>query len=398
MISRKMQTKLISLARTFPAIAILGPRQAGKTTLAQAAFPDYYYVSLEDFSQREFAQSEPNFFLQAIEKYPGMIIDEVQHVPQLLSALQTKIDASQKMGQYIITGSQNYLLNEKITQTLAGRIAILHLLPLSIQELKEDKSLPDHYETFIFKGGYPRIYAHHVPPTDWYPNYIHTYIERDVRQIKNVTDLHLFQRFMKLCAGRIGQVINFSDLGRDCGLSYQTMKAWLSILESSFIIFTLSPFYESFKKRLVKSPKLYFYDTGVACSLLGIESERQLETHYLKGNLFESMMISEFLKERLNEGLQPNCYFWRDQGHEIDCLIESAGSVIPIEIKSSRSVSSDFFDGLRFWSQLVDSDPQKGVLVYGGENSYQRKFGKVVSWTAVPSIFNKDDTLQNAPI
>ena len=238
-------------------------------------------------------------------------------------------------------------------------------------------------ETLLFQGGYPRIYSQKVNPVDWYPNYIHTYIERDIRQIKNVTDLNLFQRFMRLCAARTGQVINFSDLGRDCGLSYQTMKSWLSLLESSFITFLLQPFHENYCKRLIKSPKLYFYDTGIACSLLNIESKEQLETHYLKGNLFESLMISEILKERMNQGKKPNCYFWRDQqGHEIDCLIESQGATIPIEIKSSRTVNNSFFDDLKFWSDITKSDPEKGILLYGGESSYPRQFGKVMSWSS----------------
>lgn len=270
MISRLLQKKLEALAQKLPVVAILGPRQSGKTTLSRMVFGNYAYVSLENLDSRTFAQEDPRSFLDTYAK-EGVIFDEIQHVPLLLSYIQTWVDEWQKPGQFILTGSQNFLINEAITQTLAGRIAILNLLPLSVDELAAANLLPAQSEECMFLGGYPRIYAKEIAPEDWYPNYIQTYIERDVRQVKNVHDLAVFQRFLKLCAGRIGQLINFSSLANDCDVSLSTVKSWLSLLEQSFIIFLLRPHHANFSKRLVKTPKLYFVDTGLACTLLEIQ-------------------------------------------------------------------------------------------------------------------------------
>ncbi len=307
-------------------------------------------------------------------------------MPELLSYIQTLVDSSPQMGKFILTGSQNFMINAHVSQTLAGRIAILTLWPLSILELRHAEELPDRYDSLLYRGGYPALYSRKVSPEDWYPNYVRTYIERDVRQLQNVEDLGLFQKFVKLCAGRIGQVVNWSDLGRDCGINHNTVKKWMSLLEASYLVFLLQPHHQNFSKRLIKSPKLYFCDTGLACSLLEIETERQLATHYLRGGLFESMIIAEFIKSRLNRGLNPNCYFWRDKlGHEVDCLLDWKGKTIPVEIKSAKTISSDFFDGLDYWNRLADRAPEQSLLIYGGDSDQQRSHGTVLSW-ASPKI------------
>jgi hypothetical protein len=322
------------------------------------------YVNLEDTNQRYLAQNDPTSFL---DKYrSGVILDEVQHVPALFSCIQVRVDENQLPGQFILTGSQNFNLVESISQTLAGRIALLSLLPLSIEELKATNHPIEDYEAPIFQGGYPSLYKSAVSPTDWYPNYIKTYVERDIRQIKSITDLNRFQTFLKLCSGRIGQLLNLTSLANDCGISHVTARQWISVLETSYIIYLLPPHYQNFNKRLIKMPKVYFYDTGIACSLLGIEDKKQLENHYLRGGLFENLVIMELLKFRLNSGLPSNLYFWRDKsGHEVDCIYEVGDQLLPIEIKSSKSFSSDHFKNLTYFQAL--SRQKKGILCYGGD-------------------------------
>lgn len=386
MITRIIQEKLIELAGKYPVVSVIGPRQSGKTTLVRATFPEKSYVSLEDPDTREFAQSDPRGFLSTHSD--GTILDEVQRVPHLFSYIQTIVDKRQRSGHFILTGSNNYLLQENLSQTLAGRVAILKLLPLSIEELINDGYQTDNYEEYIFKGLYPRIYDHLLDPEIWYANYIQTYIERDVRLIKNVTDLSAFQRFIKLCAGRIGQLLNLSSLGSDCGISHNTAKSWLSILESSFIIYLLQPHYENFNKRLVKQPKLYFYDPGLAASLLGIESEGQLNTHYLKGGLFETLILSELAKYRFNRSFEPQIYFWRDnKGSEVDCIIEYQNSLIPVEIKAGKTINSDFFKMLCYWSSLAAGKAGPSFLIYGGNESQCRSQGYVIGWYEATKVY-----------
>ena len=284
-------------------------------------------------------------------------------------------------GNFILTGSQNFLFRENISQTLAGRTAILNLLPLSLAELKKTPYALKNSEDYIFKGFYPRIYDKKISPADWYPNYIQTYVERDVRLIKNISDLNAFQEFIRLCAGRSGQILNLSSLGNDCGINHNTAKSWLSILEFSYLVFLLKPYYKNFNKRLIKMPKLYFYDTGLACSLLGIQNEKQLATHYLKGGLFETLIISEIMKNSFNKGVVPHCYYWRDKtGHEIDCLIEKGNSVVPIEIKSGKTITDDFFTGLKHWRKITNGEISRPLVVYGGEENQKRTAGNVISW------------------
>lgn len=314
-------------------------------------------------------------------------MDEIQEVPELLSYIKEHVDKHNKSGYFVITGSQNFLVNEAITQTLAGRVAIFTLLPLSIAELKKAKLLPSVVENMLFTGQYPRIYTQDLDPVQWYPNYIRTYVERDARSIKQVIDLSLFQKFIGLCAGRIGQLLNITSLANDCGITVLTAKSWLSVLEASYIIFLLQPYHTNIGKRLIKTPKLYFYDTGLACSVLGIESSKQLLNHYIRGNIFESFIIAELYKKRFNQGFLPRMYFWRDKtGHEVDCLITSGTAVTPIEIKVGQTVSSNYFDGLKYWYEINKQDEYNGTVVYTGPENQKRKYANVVSWTSLDKV------------
>lgn len=384
MIARTLTAKLTALAQKFQVITLTGPRQSGKTTLVRAAFPDLPYVSLEEPDIRQIALTDPRGFLS---NYPaGAILDEVQHTPDLFSYIQSLVD--QKRGiQFILTGSSNFLLLEKISQTLAGRTAVLHLLPFSFSELESGGELAPQYESLIFKGQYPRIYDRKMAPTDFYPAYIQTYIERDVRMMKNIGDINTFIQFTQLCAGRTGQLLNYTGLATDAGISPNTAKAWLSILESSFIVYRLHPYHKNFSKRLIKSPKLYFYDTGVACSLLGIRDESQVNLHYLKGALFENLIINEFIKRAFHRGERRYPYFWQDShGKEIDCLLVEGDAMLPVEIKSGKTISNSYFDNLKYWRQLANLPENAGYVVYGGEQSLQTSAGAFVSWQQLESI------------
>lgn len=387
-ILRALQKKLTRLKDQFPVLALLGPRQSGKTTLAKFLFEGYKYVNLEELDARQFANEDPRGFLEAHSNGEGLILDEIQNAPDLFSYLQVRVDQNPKAGFYVLTGSHNILLNEQISQTLAGRITIQILLPLSIEELSEAKRLPPHSSQYLFKGSYPSLYSKKMEPNDWYKGYIHTYIERDVRLIRNITDLSLFQKFVKLCAGRIGQLLNLNSLSDDCGVAVNTIKAWIAILEMSYVIFLLPPYHRNFSKRLIKSPKLYFYDAGLAAHLLGIESPEMLSQHYLRGGLFESMILSDLMKHRYNEGKSSNLYFWRDKsGLEIDCLIEQGEKFIPIEIKSAETIGSDFFSSLHRFCDVAQIPKSSGYLIYGGEEEQKRSSGHVVSWKQAASKF-----------
>jgi predicted AAA+ superfamily ATPase len=381
MIERILATKMISLAQKFQVITLTGPRQSGKTTLVKAAFPALPYVSLEEPDIRQIALTDPRGFLS---NYPaGAILDEIQNAPDLFSYLQRLVDEDRQI-QFVLTGSSNFLLMEKIGQTLAGRTAVLHLLPFSLHELEP---LAEPYESLIFKGQYPRIYDRDIPPTDFYPSYIQTYVERDVRLIKNIGDINAFIQFTRLCAGRIGQLLNLAGLASDAGISPNTVKSWLSILESSYILYRLQPYHHNFNKRLVKSPKLYFYDTGVACSLLGIRTEDQVPLHYLKGSLFENLIINEFIKRNFNRGENRQPYFWQDShGKEIDCLLINGESVTPVEIKSGKTMSTSYFDNLKYWRSLAALPEDQGYVVYGGEQSLQTSAGALIGWRNLESI------------
>ena len=381
MIARTLTSKIIALAQKFQVITLTGPRQSGKTTLVKAAFPTLPYVSLEEPDIRQIALTDPRGFLS---NYPaGAILDEIQNTPDLFSYIQKLVDENRQL-QFILTGSSNFLLMEKISQTLAGRTAVLHLLPFSFAELEPGLMT---YESLIFKGQYPRIYDRDIAPTDFYPSYIQTYIERDVRLIKNIGDINAFIQFTRLCAGRIGQLLNFAGLANDAGISPNTAKAWLSILESSYILYRLQPYHSNFNKRLVKSPKLYFYDTGVACSLLGLHDENQVNLHYLKGALFENLIINEFIKRNFHRGENYQPYFWQDShGKEIDCLLIAGEKITPVEIKSSKTMSTSYFDNLKSWRASVNLPQSQSYVVYGGDESMQTSAGTFVSWRQLERI------------
>jgi len=389
-IERSVTPFVKDLAKKIPVIAITGPRQSGKTTLSKAIFSDYAYVTLENLNERTLAQSDPQGFLSQFDDSPGVILDEVQQVPELFSYLQGIVDKNPRPGFYILTGSQHFLMSEKISQTLAGRIAIFTLLPFSIVELQQANLLPDSANQAVFTGFYPRIFAQKLKATEWYPDYIQTYIERDVRTIINVVNLSQFQTFIKLCAGRIGQLLNISSLANDCGISVHTARSWLSLLEASYIIYLLHPHYKNFSKRLIKSPKLYFYDTGVACSLLGIENVAQLMGHYLRGGLFESMIITELMKEQYNHYRRPQTFFWRDKmGHEVDCIIERGQDLFPIEIKAGETITQDYFEALQYWNALAKADPAKSAVVYAGKEERIYKGIPVFGWSSIKELFQK---------
>lgn len=389
MIKRTLQKQLQKMAATFPIIGVVGPRQSGKTTLIKETFPNYTYVNLEDLDNRSFAENDPRGFLATYKSQ--VIFDEVQKVPQLFSYLQVASDNAEQKGNFILSGSQHFLLLESITQSLAGRIALLTLLPLSISELVgATTSLPDDPADTIFTGFYPSLYNDSTFPTDWYQNYLQTYVERDLRQIINVHSLSTFQKFVKMCAGRIGQLINFSSLANDCGVSYNTIKEWLSILEASFIIYQLPPYYKNFSKRLIKSSKLYFCDTGLACFLLGLEKKEQVVPHYLYGALFENLVIMELAKMRYNAGRLPNLYFWRDQsGHEVDCIIEGTTTTIALEIKGGKTINQGFFANLDYWSSLASKEncAVKSYLVYAGTQEQKRSQHAVITWQKIQQLF-----------
>lgn len=307
----------------------------------------------------------------------------------MLSYIQTYVDLNKGNGRFILTGSQNFLLSQAISQTLAGRIALNTLLPLSIGELKKARMLPSNLSKTVSIGFYPRIYAESLAPARWHSGYIATYLERDVRMITQVTDLTAFQRFIKLCAGRIGQILNIASLAQDCGIAPNTAKAWLSLLEASYIIFLLHPYYKNFSKRLIKSPKLYFYDTGLACSLLRIDEPAQYEHHYLRGGLFESMIISDLIKQQYAMRQRPQNYYWRDyRGNEVDCIIDQI-QPLAIEIKAGQTINNSFFDGLKYWQEISGATPNACFVVFAGSEGQKRIVGTVVDWRSCKKILKK---------
>lgn len=382
LIKRQLAEYILRMQKVFPILSISGPRQSGKTTLIKYMFPDKTYINLENLDERSYAKEDPRRFLS--ERCPnGAIIDEAQHAPELFSYLQTHVDETQRMGEFILSGSQNFLLLEKITQSLAGRVCIMHLLPFCYQEVKHLSSLD--LDTLLFKGMYPRLYNHDIAPKDWYRSYLATYIERDVRQIKNITDLAKFQKFLKLCAGRIGQLLNLSALSIEAGVDQNTLKSWFGILEASFIAFRLQPYYKNFNKRVVKTPKIYFYDTGLAAYLLEIDRVTDIQNHFMRGALFENFVITEFIKEKWNQGEDLRLYFWRDhKGVEIDIILEQHGKIVPIEIKAGMTITQDYFKNLSL-AQMSDS-LEKPYIIYAGELEQQRTLVNVINWKNLNQI------------
>jgi uncharacterized protein len=384
MITRKAQIKLLKLSNSFKAIAVIGPRQAGKTTLVKATFPDKPYYSLENPDIRNFAIEDPRGFLNTMPN--GAILDEAQRVPLLFSYLQEILDSSSEKGMFILTGSNNFLLQENISQTLAGRVAYLNLLPFTVNELKSGNVLPETDEKVLFNGFYPPVYDQNINPIDWMPNYIKTYIERDVRQIKNVTDLLVFEKFMRVLAGRTGQELNLSAICNEVDVNLKTIQSWIGILENSFIIYLLKPYHQNYNKTIVKRPKVYFYDTGLVCSFLRISDAVHLENHPLKGSIFETMVVIELVKKFTNNGIVPPLFYWRDKtGHEIDVIVDNSDKLTPIEIKSGKTINSDFFKHLKYWNNL--SKNQNALVIYSGNQEQQRSDGTLVTnWSNIDDL------------
>jgi uncharacterized protein len=384
MIKRHCEQELIKLAKTFKCVAVVGPRQSGKTTLVKHVFKEKPYISLENPDTRSFALDDPRGFLSQYPK--GAILDEVQRAPEIFSYLQQILDESTEKGLFILTGSNNFILQASISQSLAGRVAYLFLLPFALYELSGEQ-IQDIYKT-VYQGLYPPIHDQKIEPDIWYPNYIRTYIERDVRLIKNISNLNLFERFVKLCAGRVGQLLNMNNLAIETGVDNKTISSWMGILESSFVIFRLQPHFQNFNKRIVKMPKLYFYDTGLACSLLGIHDPGQLAMNHYFGALFENLIISEFMKFRFNKAKDPNIYFWRDNtGNEVDVVIESGTGLFPVELKAGKTITSEFFKGLEKWLKI--SGAHHGAIVYAGDEHQKRSNDiEVLSWKNFKSLFS----------
>ncbi len=393
---RLLHDYLLRDAGYYPVVTLTGPRQSGKTTLVRAAFPSHHYLSLELIDQRRFALEDPRGFLNQLDG--PTVLDEIQHVPDLLSYIQAAVDRDPTPGRFVLTGSQNLLLMSKVAQTLAGRCGILNLLPFSRAELEDQaQAEPDHPPDLfgnvatgqdlwstLRDGFYPRIHDQGIPPEIWLPDYMQTYIERDVRSLSNIGDLNLFSRFLALCAGRAAQLLNYSNLASDCGIAVDTARRWVSVLNTSFIVFLLLPHHRNFNKRIIKSPKLYFYDTGLLCHLLGIREAAQIPTHPLRGAIFENHVVSETAKAFHHHRRTPPLFFWRDHtGHEIDLIIEEAGELFPVEIKSGQTVSGDMFASLRWWCSLSGQPLESATLVHGGQEHYTRNGVAVRPWFGV---------------
>ena len=396
MINRTLADRLQRAAAQFPVVTVTGPRQSGKTTLVKHVFQDHDYLSLELPDVRDFAREDPRGFLA--QSAGPVILDEIQRTPELLSYIQVLVDEHPDWtGRFVLTGSHNFLLHQSVSQSLAGRSALLHLLPFSLAELTGrppmeldslGKALPgkllqprtDLMET-LWTGFYPRIHDKHIPPRDWLAAYYQTYVERDVRSIVNVGDLETFGRFVRLCAGRSGQLLNLSALASDCGVSHVTAKRWLSVLQASFIVTLLRPHHKNFGKRLIKSPKLYFLDTGLLCYLLNVRAPEELLYRAERGAVFETFVVAELTKNFLNRGEQPSIFFWRDvSGREIDVILENGQDVIPLEIKSGQTLAPDFFRNLQSWKKLAQSHDGPAALIYGGDQASKRSGVVVYPW------------------
>ena len=384
MINRIAEKLVLSYSKQFRALAIVGPRQSGKTTLVKKVFPQKAYISLENPDERLLAESDPRAFLARFPK--GAILDEAQRVPILFSYLQQVLDETVKDGLFILTGSNNFLLQQSVSQTLAGRIGYIDLLLLSFAEIQEFGDSTKSTNQLILQGCYPEIYDKKRMPGIWFPSYIRTYVERDIKLLRNIENSLLFNRFLQLCAGRSGQQLNVASLSNECGIDVKTVNAWLGILQSSYIIHLLPPYFKSFNKRIVKTPKLYFTDTGLACSLLGIHQENELSVSHFRGALFENYLIMELLKKKYNEGSNAQLYYWRDnKGVEVDALIDTGKKLLPIEIKSAQTYQEEYLHSMNQWNGF--SGNKGGLLLYDGSLEFKKGSEiKIMNWRKVQEL------------
>lgn len=386
-IKRNLISYLKKILKKFPIVSVTGPRQSGKTTMLKSAFPDYKYYNLERIDYREMILSDILGFLNSVG--PHVIFDEAQNLPELFSYIQVVADERNIAGQYILSGSQSFLLNKHISQSLAGRVSVNHLFPFDINELKEVQS--KNLNKLILNGFYPRIYDQKIAAKDYYPSYLQTYIERDVRTLKAIENLNTFTRFLGLCAGRVGQILNLTSLANDAGIAVNTAKAWLSLLEASFIIYLLQPYYRNFNKRLIKSPKLYFYDVGVASSLLKISNAEMIRSHYAYGSLFENLVISEIIKSYYHRGMHPSVYYWRESnGTEIDCIIEKENNkILALEIKGGETYNPDYIKNLIKLPKSEKGIEIEKIVIYTGDKTIGITDSKILSWNEFPAFLHK---------
>lgn len=384
MINRGVEKLIRSYSKEFRALAVVGPRQSGKTTVVKKVFPGKAYVSLENPDERMLAASDPKAFLA---RFPnGAILDEAQRVPSLFSYLQQVLDETKKEGLFILTGSNNFLLQQSVSQTLAGRIGYIDLLPLSFAEIQEFGGRQRTTNELILQGCYPELFDKKRTPGIWYPAYIRTYVERDVKLLRNIENSILFNRFLQLCAGRTGQQLNVAGLSNECGIDVKTVNAWLGILQSSYIIYLLPPFFNSYNKRVVKTPKLYLTDTGLACSLLGIHHEKELSVSHFRGSLFENYVIMDLLKKKYNQGSAVQFYYWRDnKGIEVDLLLDMGNTLLQVEIKSSQTFQEDHLHAMNQWNAF--SGNKGGLLLYDGVQEFRKTNGiRVQNWRTIKDI------------
>ncbi len=384
MITRILKSKCISLAKQYPIVTITGPRQSGKTTLARSCFPKKAYVNLEEPDKRKIALEDPRGFLSNFPQ--GAILDKIQRTPDIPSYIQSIVDSSKQRGMFILTGSQQFEISQTISQSLAGRTALVKLLPFSLEEINRYKRKYT-LNNLILKGFYPRLHDEKLEPLQFFMNYFETYVQRDLRQLSNIENLNLFEKFVRLLASRIGQLLNYTNLSNDIGVSQPTIRKWISLLEASFIVYLLPPFYRNIGKRLIKTPKLYFYDNGLAAYLLEIENSKHLQSHPLRGLLFENFIVMEFLKRRLNQTKPSNLFFYRDRtGHEVDLILSSASQLTAIEIKSSQTINTDFSKDILFFKDLFKKDTQQSYVVYTGMDIHNFKGVKYIPWTQLKKI------------
>lgn len=384
LIKREIQAELEALMAVYPVVTITGPRQSGKTTLARMTYPQYNYCNLENPEVRQLAKNDPNAFFRRFAQ--PLIIDEIQRVPQLLSFIQVIVDEKKEKGLFLLTGSHQMLLSEAVSQSLAGRTALLRLLPFSIREL-ESVDMRLNRDEQIFTGFMPGIYNNKLDPFKAYRNYFQTYVERDLRQIMQIRSLSNFEHFVRLLAGRVGQVLNLHAISGDLGVSSTTLAGWLSVLEASFLVFRLYPYYENFGKRLVKSPKIYFTDVGLACYLLGIETHQQVTRDPLMGGLFENMVVLEAVKTRLNKGLDPNMYYFRDNNrNEVDLIYKKHRMLIPIEIKAGMTFNENLLKGIKYFQKISDH-AQNGYLAYSGDLVFENDYARIIHFRDIYKVF-----------